>query len=288
MDSVSTAILALSLIIIMLGMGLSLQIADFKRVLLFPKAVIIGLVNQLILLPAIGFGIATLFNLPAEIAIGIMILSACPGGPTSNLISHLAKADLALSVTLTAVSSLVTILTIPFVVNFALEHFLQRSEIIQLDTTQTIIQILVIVVIPVFLGMLIRRYKPNFAEKMAKPVKIGSGVVLALIIIGIVIKERAHMLDYVQQAGLAALALNVLSMGVGYMSAKLFSLNKPQAISIAIESGIQNGTLAITIAVVLLNTTSYAIAPAIYSLVMFMSGGLLIYWGNRVKYKLEK
>lgn len=283
MDSISTAILAGALIIIMLGMGLSLVIQDFKRIIFYPKAIAIGLINQLLLLPLIGFGIASLLGVSPEIAIGIMILAACPGGPTSNLISHLAKADLALSVTLTALSSLITILTIPFLINFALEHFLQKGQFIQLDIVQTIIQILVIVIIPVSIGMGLRYYKPNFASIMAKPVRIGSGVVLALIIVGLVVKERANFVNYFQQAGIAAFALNVSTMVVGYYSAKAFKLAKPQATSIAIESGIQNGTLAITIAIVLLNNTSYAIAPAVYSVLMFLTGGVLIYWGSKNK-----
>lgn len=185
MDSIATLVLGVSLIIIMLGMGLSLSSIDFKRVLLYPKAIFIGLINQLVVLPLVGFGIASLFALPPEIAIGIMILAACPGGPTSNLISHLAKGDLALSVSLTALSSLITILTIPFWVNFAMTHFMQQSQIIELNVLETIVQIFVIVVIPVALGMMIRRFWPAFAHKMAKPVRIGSGIVLGLSLIHI-------------------------------------------------------------------------------------------------------
>jgi BASS family bile acid:Na+ symporter len=282
MDTISTLVLAISLIIIMLGMGLSLTFRDFKRVFVYPNAIIIGLINQLVLLPLIGFLVAVAFSLPADIAIGIMILAACPGGPTSNLISHLAKGDLALSVTLTALSSLITIITIPFIINFALGYFLEAEQMIQLDVLQTVAQILVIVLIPVSIGMLIRRVRPNFAYKMAKPVRIASGVVLALVIIGIVVKERVHMVDYFQQAGLAALTLNVVTMVVGYYSARIFTIPQMQATSISIESGIQNGTLAITIAVVLLDNTAFAIAPAVYSLLMFFTGGYLIFKGSRV------
>ncbi len=280
MDNLSTAILAGSLIIIMLGMGLTLVPADFKRIFTYPRAIFIGLFNQLILLPLIGFGLTLVLNLPVEIAIGIMILSACPGGPTSNLISYLAKADLALSVSLTAISSLITILTIPFWVNFALSYFADGASVIQLNVPQTIIQILAIVVIPVFLGMMIRRFKPVFASKMARPVRIASGLVLALIIIGLVIKEHENFVNYFQKAGVATFLLNVLTMLVGYYSAKIFKINKAQATSISIESGIQNGTLAITIAVVLLNNTAFAIAPAVYSLLMFFTGGFLILKAN--------
>jgi BASS family bile acid:Na+ symporter len=238
-------------------------------------------VNQLILLPLIGLAVVLVFPMNPEIAIGVMILAACPGGPTSNLISYMAKADLALSVSLTALSSIITILTIPFIVNFALTYFLEEGKIIELNVLETIAQIFVIVVVPITIGMLIRKYKPVFAAKMSKPVKIGSGIVLALIIAGIGIKERAHITEYFQQAGLATLVLNVATMAVGYLSAKLFKLNSRQAFSIAIESGIQNGTLAITIAVVFLHNTSFAVAPAVYSLIMFLTGGIVIYLSLR-------
>lgn len=281
MDSTSTLILGIALIIVMLGMGLSLTLTDFKRIIFYPKAVFIGLLNQLIFLPLIGFCIVLLFPLQPEIAIGVMILAACPGGPTSNLISHLAKGDLALSVTLTALSSLITILTIPFIVNFALENFLDRSQLIELDTIQTIFQIFSIVVLPIGIGMLIRYFKPSFAEKMQRPVKIFSAIVLAIIIIGLVIKERENFFAYFKDAGLATLVLNVATMLVGYFSAIIFKVNREQAISISVESGIQNGTLAITIAVILLGNTAFAIAPAVYSLLMFFTGGVVIYYGTK-------
>ena len=279
MDKISTIILASSLIIIMLGMGLSLVFDDFKRIIVYPKAIFVGLTNQLIILPLIGFAIALIFPLRPEIAIGIMILAACPGGPTSNLITHLAKGDIALSVTLTALSSFITILTIPFIVNFALTHFLDEGQMIRLDVVETIIRIFVIIVIPISIGMIIRRFKEGFALKMAKPVRKASGLVMALVIIGIVIKERENIIPYFQQAGIVALLLNVTTMMVGYYSSKLFSIKNKRAISISIESGIQNGTLAITIAVVLLGNSEFAITPAIYSLIMFFTGGAAIYFG---------
>lgn len=279
MDRISTIILASSLIIIMLGMGLSLVFDDFKRIIVYPKAIFVGLTNQLIILPLIGFAIALIFPLRAEIAIGIMILAACPGGPTSNLITHLAKGDIALSVTLTALSSFITILTIPFIVNFALIHFLDEGQMIRLDVVETIMRIFVIIVIPICIGMIIRRFKEGFALKMAKPVRKASGFVMALVIIGIVIKERENLIPYFQQAGIVALLLNVATMMVGYYSSKIFNIKNKRAISISIESGIQNGTLAITIAVVLLGNSELAITPAIYSLLMFFTGGVAIYLG---------
>jgi len=286
MDKVSTIILASSLAIIMLGMGLSLVFDDFKRIIVYPKAIFVGLVNQLIILPLIGFSIAVIFPLKPELAVGVMLLAACPGGPTSNLISHLAKGDTALSVTLTALSSFITILTIPFIVNFSLQHFLDEGQMIKLDVIDTIIRIMAITLIPVSIGMLIRKYKQEFAERMAKPVRIASGLVIALVIIGLVIKERENFVSYFEQAGIVALVLNVATMLVGFYSAKLFRIKEKRAISISIESGIQNGTLAITIAVVLLGNTAFAIVPAVYSLIMFFTGGVIVYlgikWSKRV------
>jgi len=204
-----------------------LVIDDFKRILLYPKAILVGLTNQLIILPLIGFSIALIFPLKPEIAIGIMILAACPGGPTSNLITHLAKGDLALSVSLTALSSFVTILTIPFIVNFALIQFLDEGQMVRLDIVETIIQIFAIIVIPVSIGMLIRKYKEGFALKMAKPVRKASGIVMALVIIGIVIKEKENLIPYFRQAGLVALILNVATMLVGWFYLGIVNLQLP-------------------------------------------------------------
>ncbi len=281
MDSLSTIILGGALFVIMLGMGLSLRVADFKRIVIDPKAVCVGLTNQLLILPLIGLLIASYVTNQPEIAVGIMILSACPGGPTSNLISYMAKGDLALSVTLTALSSLITILTMPLIITYASDHFRGTGQEVVLDIPSTILQIFGIVVIPIVLGMLVRRFKTSFAERMGRPVRIASGIVLALIIIGLVLKEKANFVSYFKQAGLATLLLNVLTMGVGYYSAKVFKLRKEAGISIAIESGIQNGTLAITIAVVFLQNSALAIAPAVYSLLMFLTGGVMIYFFGR-------
>lgn len=280
MDSTSAIILAISLMIIMLGMGLSLVVDDFKRIFLQPKSIIIGLVNQLILLPLIAFGLASVFSLAPEIAVGLMILAACPGGATSNLISHLAKADTALSVTLTAFSSFITILTIPFIVNFALEEFLDQSNMIQLDVFQTFLQILMIVIIPVSIGMLIRKHKERFALKMGKPVRIASALILVLVIVGIILKEKDNLADSFRQAGLVVVCLNLIVMFIGYYSAKLFKVTNKRALSIAIESGIQNGTLGITVAIVLLDNSSFAIVPAIYGTLMFFSGAVAVYIGS--------
>ena len=267
--------------IIMLGMGLSLMVDDFKRIVQRPVAVIGGLVLQLVVLPLIAFGIAYILHLPDFIAVGLIILAACPGGATSNLITHLAKGDTALSVTLTALSSFITIVSIPVVINIGLETFLGSGNTIQLDVADTIKKILLVSIIPVVLGMALRRFFPLLATKAEKPVRIASAILLFVIIIGIVVKEKENIITYFAQAGIAALLLNVLSMAVGFGGAKLLKLNTAQATSISIETGIQNGTMAIAIAVGILHRSDFSIAAGVYSLIMFFTGGLIVFLMNR-------
>ncbi|MDC1395065.1 bile acid:sodium symporter family protein [Bacteroidia bacterium] len=276
MDNTATLILGLALIFTMWGMGLSLTIADFKRILQKPKAVFIGLVNQLILLPLIGFGLLNLIPASPEISVGIMLLAVCPGGPTSNLLSLLAKADTALSVTLTAITSILTIFTIPFILNLALERFAGEGQNIQLNVPETIGKMFIAVILPMAIGMIINKRNSSFAEKMVRPVRIVSVVLLVLIIVGIIISKRDVIVDYFVQAGILALLLNVCTMLAGYISAKLFQLQSKQATTISLESGIQNGTLALAIAGTVLANTSYGIAPAVYSIIMYFTGGLLV------------
>lgn len=276
MNGTATLILGLALIFTMWGMGLTLVIGDFKRVLEKPKAILLGLINQLIFLPLIAFGLLKLMPSNPEVAVGIMILAACPGGPTSNLLSLLAKADTALSVSLTAVTSVITVFTIPIIVNIGLQEFAGDGKNIQLDTIKTIGTMIVVVIIPMIIGMFINKRMPDFATKMAKPVRIISVVLLVLIIIGIVISEKDNILDYFAQAGILALLLNVTTMLFGFGTAKLLKLNGKQAVTISLESGIQNGTMALMIAGTLLANVSYGIAPAVYSLIMYFTGGFLV------------
>ena len=260
-------------------MGLSLDKNDFIRLLQHPRAIVIGLINQIILLPIIAYLLISVFDVGTDIAIGLMILAACPGGPTSNLITYLAKGDAGLSISLTIANSLITIFTIPFVVDFALTQFLDVNEMIQINKLKTVIQIFAIVVIPVSLGMALKSAKPIFADKMNKPVKIASAVVLFLVIIGLVLKKKEDLIPYLQLAGITTLALNITTMLVGFITAKMAKLNFAQTLTISIESGIQNGTMAIAIASGILMNDNYAIAPAVYSLIMFLTGGVIIALG---------
>ncbi|HLT50788.1 MAG TPA: bile acid:sodium symporter family protein [Arenibacter sp.] len=276
MNTTSGIILAVSLIIIMFGMGLSLTLSDFKRVMVYPKAIIVGLSCQIILLPLIGYLIAHYLNLSPTTAIGVMLLAACPGGPTSNMLTYLAKGDLALSVSLTAVASILTIFTIPAVVQFALSEFSEQSLLVTVDALTMLQQLLVIVIIPIGIGMIVKAKSPDFANKMDRPVKIASGLIFVLVIIGVVFSIKDVFMSYLQEAGLPAILLNVSTMTLGFLLAVFFKLSRRQAISISIETGIQNGTLAITLATIALNNAEYSIVPAIYGLLMFVTASIII------------
>lgn len=276
MDSTSGIILAASLIIIMFGMGLSLTLGDFKRVFSFPKAIFIGLLCQIILLPVIGYALAISLDLSPTTAIGVMLLAACPGGPTSNMLTYLAKGDLALSVSLTAVASILTILTIPIIVQFAIESFSNTSQVVAVDALTMIKQLFIIVILPICIGMLVKSKFPAFATKMDKPVKIASALIFILVVVGIIISIKDVFMSYLNEAGLPAILLNISTMTIGFLLAVLFKLSRPQAISISIETGIQNGTLAITLATIALNNAEYSIVPAIYGLLMFGTATIII------------
>jgi len=281
-SNILTAVLMpLALGVIMLGMGLSLTIADFKRVIIYPKAVAIGLANQLILLPLVAFGLIQLFGLQTELAVGMMILAACPGGATSNLISNLAKGDTALSITLTAFSSLITVFTIPLIVNFALVRFMPDGEVAQLNVFHTVVSVLVITILPVSIGMLVRSKAQAFALKMENPVKGLSAIFLALIIMAAVLKEKENVLEFFKQAGPVALALNVTMLAIGFYGSRLLKLTERQSATVSIETGIQNGTLGIAVAVTIIGNSEMSIPSAIYSLIMFATAGVVIYIGNR-------
>ncbi len=277
MTSTSGIILAISLIIIMFGMGLSLTLADFKRVLSFPKAMVIGLACQFITLPLIGYLIATSLDLSPTSAIGIMLLAACPGGPTSNMLTYLAKGDLALSVSLTAMASVLSILTIPFVMQFAMAEFSDMDQKVSVDAGTMIKQLLIIVLIPVGIGMYVKGKFPRFSAKMERPVKIASAIIFVLVVVGVTISIKDVFMMYLKEAGLPAILLNISTMTLGFLLAVWFKLTRPQAISISIETGIQNGTLAITLATIALNNAEYSIVPAVYGLLMFVSATVLIF-----------
>lgn len=267
--------LPLALFVVLFGMGLSLVPEDFRRVVRHPKAKLVGLACQLLLLPAIAFALTLLFRLPGELAVGLMLLAACPGGATSNVITHLSKGDTALSVTLTAISSVVCVFTIPWIVGGSMEWFLGGSEAVRLPFWKTLGQLAIVTILPIGCGMAVQAAHPALAQRLERPAGLFALVFLALIIAAAVAREKdlAHQFAV---AGPAAITLNILTLALGFAAGWAFRLPKPQRITIAIESGIQNGTLALAIALGLLESPRIAMPAVVYSLFMFASGGLMI------------
>jgi BASS family bile acid:Na+ symporter len=260
----------------MLGMGLGLEWADFRRVTLYPKAVFTGLFSQLVLLPVTALLVVFGLGMDPVLGLGLMVLAFCPGGATSNLITHLSKGDTALSITLTALSSTVTVFTLPYLINWVSNMLLGEGQFVALPVGKTMVQILLITILPVAIGMVLRKYSPGFAQKADKPVRIASVVFIVLVILGIAIKEKDNIPTFFAQAGLAGLLLNVGSMAAGWIMSTAMNLVKPQRTTVIIETGIQNGTLAIAITAGLMGNETMAIPAAIYSLIMFFTAGLLV------------
>ncbi len=283
---ISSVFLPLALSIIMLGLGLSLTVQDFKRIFSNPKSILIGSLTQLILLPALGFGVAALMlNGNPELAVGLIILAMCPGGPTSNLLTHLGNGDTALCISLTAISSIVKIFTIPVMVNIAIHNYMGNGSALHLDVVKSILGIITVTLLPAGIGMFIKSKSNNFAEKAQKPVKIMSAVFLVLIIVAAILKEKSNMIEFFSVAGPAALVLNLGGMLIGYLIPKLVNLPVKQQITISIETSIQNGTLAIAIASspFMLNNSTMAIPAAVYSIIMFITAGIFISFINKRK-----
>ena len=270
-DLLTNVILPVSLFIIMFGLGLSLRINDFTRVLKQPKAALIGVSAQMIALPLVAFLIAIIFKLPPELAIGLMIISFAPGGATSNMFTNLAKGDVALSISLTAVVSLATPFTIPLFTSFVMNYFSGSANEFELPLLKTIIQLLVITVIPVSIGMFILSKWERIAGKVEPVIRIFSIIFLILIILAIILKNKTQMLDFFMQTGIATLALNVIALGIGYFAAKSFKLPQGQVISISYEVGIQNGTLALLVAGTLIGNSTMMIPAVTYSILMFVT-----------------
>jgi BASS family bile acid:Na+ symporter len=260
---------------------------DFTRIIRDPKAILIGLTNQLIFLPVIGFLLAIASGLSPVMAIGLMILATCPGGPTSNLITQVCRGNIALSVTLTAIASIVSILTIPFILSYALDYFGSGTNvIIKLPILDTIFQIMGITVIPISLGMLIRRLKTNFATRMEKPMRMASTIIFILVFIAVITANFNIVGKAMKEVGLVTLLLNILTLGLGYLTARLFKLNFKSVISITVESGIQNGALAFVVATSILNNIEMGIPTAAYVIWMYITGGILMWQlGKRAEVK---
>jgi len=271
----TTVFLPIALAIIMFGLGLSLVAEDFRRVVRYPKAVIVGLTCQVLVLPIVCWLVAVAFGLVPALAVGLMLLAASPGGTSANLYSHIANGDVALNITLTAVNTVLAVVTLPIIVNLSLVYFFGEGKVIPLQFSK-VAQIFALVLIPVAVGMIVNKNWPGFATKMRRPVKILSIVFLVAVVILTIAKDWVALSANATAVGGAALAFNLTSLAIGYFVPRLLNLEQRQAIAIGMEIGIHNGTLAIAVALspLMLNNSLMAIPAAIYSVIMFFTAAI--------------
>ena len=280
MDSALTTVgLPLALAIIMFGLGLDLTIADFKRVGRAPKAVAVALACQILLLPAICFGLVVLFDLPALLGIGMLLLAASPGGTTANLFSHLFRGDVALNITLTAINTVIAVVTLPVITGLAIAYY-DRQDDVSMPLVE-IVKVFALILLPVGIGMLVNASAAGFARRMDKPVRIGSAVILAVLVLGILLDQRDNVADYLADVGLVTALFCAISLVVGYYVPKAFGVTGPQAIASSMEVGVHNATLAIFVAVEVLDEVEISVPAAVYSLVMFLFAALWGAWVSR-------
>lgn len=277
---IHSLLLPLALGIIMFGLGLSLTLGDFARVLRYPRAVIVGLAVQTVVLVGVAFGLTQAFALPVALAIGMMLLAASPGGATANIFSHLAHGDVALNITLTAVNSVLALFWLPFVLNWSLEHFLGAGQYVP-PPTQKIVEVAAIILAPVAIGMLVRTYAPHVSQLAEKPVRIGSVLVLLALIVVALGGSADVLAAHIGTIGLACVAFNVISMTAGYVVPRMVRLPRRQATAISMEIGVHNTALAIYVALNVLDQDVMAVPAAVYSLVMFATAGLATWWLRR-------
>jgi len=276
MGSALTSIgLPVALGIIMFGLGLSLTPGDFKRVAKQPKAVIIALACQLLILPALCLGLVVLFQLPPVLAVGMMLLAASPGGTTANLYSHLFRGDVALNVSLTAVNSVIAVFTLPLITNLSIALFLPDQEELGVQFAKAV-EVFAIVLLPVVAGMLVRWWKPDFAIRMDKPVRIASMIILAVVIIGAIVSNWPLLVENVGRLALITVVFCLLSLAVGFFVPRLFRVEPRQAIASSFEIGIHNATLAIVIAQTVIGSVEMSLPGAVYGVLMFF---IALAWG---------
>ena len=272
-----TKIAPIALALIMLGLGLGLTIKDFKRVLTAPKDFLIGIVCQLILLPIIAYLIILVLRLPIELALGLMIIASAPGGVTSNVLTKFANGDVALSISLTAVGSLISIISVPFIV-FTSADLLNITEMSkEITMTGIAIKMALVVTVPVIFGMIIRSFADNFISSNLKMINKITGLLFIIVFIAVWVEERENIFSYLAQAGTAVLALNIIMMILAFYIAKFFASGIPQKKCISLECGLQNGTLAVFVATQIFDNVAYVVPTAAYALVMYITGFIFIY-----------
>ena len=273
-----TKIAPLALAFIMLGLGLGLSIKDFTRVIKTPKDFLIGIVCQLILLPIVAYIITIILRLPIEIALGLMIIAAAPGGVTSNVLTKFANGDVALSISLTAVGSLISIISVPFIVFTSAEMFGVTNISKDITLTGIAIKMALVVTVPVIIGMTIRSFAENFVNSKIKIINNITSLLFVIVFVAIYVEERANILNYLTQAGTAVLTLNIVMMVLAFFIAKCCATGISQRKCIALECGLQNGTLAVFVATQLFDDVVYLAPTAAYALVMYITGFIFIYF----------
>ena len=271
-----TKIAPICLALIMLGLGLGLSVKDFTRVLKTPKDFFVGFFSQLVILPIVALGVALALDLPAPLAVGLMIIAAAPGGVTSNVLTKFADGDVALSISLTAVVSLISIISVPFVVINSAE-FLGVVVSKDISMTGIALKMALVVTVPVIIGMIIRGFAEKFISSKINIINKLTGWLFIIVFAAIWIEEKNNILNYLAQAGLAVLILNVVMMLIAYFIAKKFVSGIAQQKCIALECGLQNGTLAVFVATLMFDDIVYMIPTAAYALTMYITGFIFIY-----------
>ena len=274
---VVTKIAPIALALIMLGLGLGLKGRDFLRVINNPKDFIIGFVCQLILLPIVAFIIVLILDLPIEIAVGVMIIAAAPGGVTSNVMTKFANGDVALSVSLTAIISLISIISVPFIIFKSADLLGVTNVSSDITMTGIALKMALVVTVPVVLGMIIRKFAENFISSNISIIEKITFILFVIVFAAILIEEKDNILNYFKQAGIAVLILNIVMMTFAYYIAKLLATGIKQRKCISIECGLQNGTLAIFVATQIFSDITYIIPTAAYALIMYITGFILIF-----------
>lgn len=282
MGIITEIFLPLSLAFIMFSLGLGLTIEDFSRVIKQPKDFLIGLICQIILLPIVAFLIVKIWPISPELAIGVIIISVAPGGVTSNILTFLSKGDVALSISLTAIVSLLSVITVPYVLISSIYLLGYDSLIKDISLISMAIQMFLIVAIPTLIGMILRKFLTNFAIKFASIANKISIFLFVFVLIGAIVSEKDNIIEYFAEAGLVTLFLNILMMILAFYIASFFGSAPPQKKAISIECGLQNGTLAIFIGTTLFNGGAYIIPAATYSIIMFITSLIFIFFVRKV------
>ncbi len=272
-----TKIAPIALALIMLGLGLGLTKQDFTRVIKTPKDFLLGLVSQLIILPIVAFILIKFLGTSPEIALGVMIIAAAPGGITSNILTKFANGDVALSISLTAAISILSIITVPLIVFNSADLIGISFESEDINITSTALKMALVVAVPVFIGMIIRNFADNFISSRTSIINKITGFLFLIVFIAIWIEERDNIFNYLAQAGLVVLNLNIVMMAIAYFLAKKFASGIKQVKCISLECGLQNGTLAVFVATEISNEVVYMIPTAAYALIMYITGFIFIW-----------